>query len=367
MTSIRFSDMAGELKTDPDSLRWFIELWFDAEDIVVIQKLTDKTKREFLALPAKDLLENAENILNRYSSDTHKLEYYYGVNPVQRIIGEWEPTRRQAGLGQIKGFFADLDVKSGAFESEGQILKYLEKLAIKPTTVVQSGSGGIHASWKVSGQIEPEDLKAWWVYLQHMAPEGVNIDRLVNVDRIFRLPGSVRWSKTGGHSSTVKLIDGCREESTIEQVRDLTGELFQDHRRKQKILKSQKTLMIDRAFKKADNNSGLVKLLCERRTNEMDWSEILEPHGWELYRTNHDGTRQWQRPGGKGKSATTDYTHHDGTISEVMSLLSGSPDTNLIDLKEVGIPLTKFQVLLRLQYTDDLNQLITDFRNKENS
>lgn len=367
ISTVRFADVAGTLETDINSLRWFIELWFNPEDIVVIQKLSDNRDRQFLALPARDLYENAELILAQHSVSGVRNDFYYGVNPVQHEISSWSKTRRQAGLGNIKGFFVDLDVKPGAFDSKADILEYLKTVAIRPTTVVESGSGGIHATWKASGQIEPEDLKAWWAYLQSLAPDGVNIDRLVNVDRIFRLPGSVRWSKTGASTSTVKLIDGCNESHSVEEFRKLSKTAYNGYRKHLKIIKAQKTVMLDRQFNSASQDRpGYVKAICESRADELDWAEILEPAGWTFQRENSDGSRQWIRPGSSQKSAVTDYTHSDGSVSGVMSLLSSSPDSGLLDLKEVGIPLTKFHVLLRLRFADDLDALITNFTNKEN-
>lgn len=363
---VTFGDLVGRLDTDANSLRWFIELWFEEDDIVTIQKLPHDGKRQFLALPAKHLHANAEMILNQKAVEGTKNEFYYGINPVAREIHNWSDTRRQAGFGYIKGFYADLDVKNGAFESREQILSYIEGLEIQPTTVVESGSGGMHLTWKITGQIEPEDLKGWWAYLQSKAPEGVGIDRLVNVDRIFRLPGSLRWSKNGSLNTKLQLINGSRKTHTIEDARNLTKEPLEQHRNRQKMFKAQKTVMLDRKFNSVNTGKpGLIKSLCEMKADEMDWSEILEPEGWSLLRESSDGSRQWIRPGSSQKSAVTDYTHSDGTVSGVMSLLSSSPDSGLLDLKEVGIPLTKFHILLRLRFEDDLDALINHFINKE--
>jgi len=352
ISTIRFGDVAGTLEADTNSLRW------------LIQRLAEGRDRQFLALPAQDLYANADFLLSQHTVDGQRNDFYYGVNPVKHEIYSWSKTRRQAGLGDIKGFFADLDVKPGAFESKEAILNFLKLVPIRPTTITESGSGGIHATWKASGQIQPEDLKAWWAYLQSLAPEGVNIDRLVNVDRILRLPGSVRWSKTGAFTSTVKLIDGCREVHDVAEFKNLSKEAYAGYRTSQKIVRAQKTVMLDRKFNSISQaRPGYVKAICESKSDELDWAEILEPAGWTFQRENSDGSRHWIRPGSSQKSAVTDYTHSDGTVSGVMSLLSSSPDSGLLDLKEAGIPLTKFHVLLRLQFEDDLDALIKHFYN----
>jgi hypothetical protein len=45
----------------------------------------------------------------------------------------------------------------------------------------------------------------------------------------------------------------------------------------------------------------------------VDWAEILEPHGWELTATLSDGSRRWKRPGKaeRGHGATTGGGGHD--------------------------------------------------------
>jgi hypothetical protein len=44
--------------------------------------------------------------------------------------------------------------------------------------------------------------------------------------------------------------------------------------------------------------------------------------------------------------------------SPVMSLLSMSEETGLADLKDAGINLTKYRVMLRLQYQDDEKKMV---------
>lgn len=367
-TSVNFDDVAGILKTDEDSLRWFIELWFDPEDKVVLQRTSDTGDRGFLALPAKDLYENAGTVLNQFQMDGKRFEFHYGVNPVQFDIHSWSNTRKQSGLARVNGFYADFDVKPRAFPSEQAILDFIETLGIKPTSVVQSGSGGIHASWRVDGDLTQADLKGWWAYMQSKAPEGVQIDRLIDIFRILRLPGSVRWSKSGGAVSQVKLIGGSSVRTPLDQYRELIKEPLAAKIKAERKTRAEYTIKLDRKFNSThtapttlEQASGFVKGICEARINELDWMEILQPAGWTFLKEANDGSRQWIRPGSKQKSATTDFTHPDGSVSDVMSLLSSSPDSDLLDLRDAGVPLTKLVVHLRLNFSNNLEQLIATY------
>ena len=89
--------------------------------------------------------------------------------------------------------------------------------------------------------------------------------------------------------------------------------------------------------------------------DHLSWSDILTPHGWKFRRQQGDGSKEWARPGQNARSAVTDYQG-----SPVMSLLSMSPATRMSDLLDAGIPLTKYRVLLRLEYDDDEEKLIID-------
>ena len=67
------------------------------------------------------------------------------------------------------------------------------------------------------------------------------------------------------------------------------------------------------------------------------------------------------RPGKGDRSAVVDYTDENGVVSPVMSLLSKSEMTGLLDLYEAAIPLTKYQVLLRTRYQDNEANLLKEY------
>ncbi len=90
----------------------------------------------------------------------------------------------------------------------------------------------------------------------------------------------------------------------------------------------------------------------------LRWDDILVPHGWRFINEGTEGRRLWSRPGGDyRKSAVTDW---EGSEGNVMSLMSTSRETGLLDLLEAHIPLTKERVLLRLSFNDQY-ELMTDW------
>lgn len=368
MAGIRFGDVAGSIDPDSQSLRKFIDAWFLPEDLIILDKTPQDGPKSFITIPAMELHTNAETALELKSHGGVKNSLYFCLNPAKQEIADWSTTRKEAGISELRGFFADLDVKEGGFTSQEEILFYLKTLAIQPTNIVESGSGGIHATWRASGTVSQEDYRAWWCYLQSKAPHGVQIDRLINMDRIFRLPGSVRWPKAGEKHTVLQLIGGTGEATDVEKFRELSQDPYKSKVKQERKTYTEYTVFLDRKFNKFNTKAaqGLVKDICEKRIDELDWADILTPAGWTSNRTNHDGTRQWIRPGSNQKSAVTDWVKPEtGQPSNVMSLLSSSPDSKLLDLKEAGVALTKMVVLLRLKYQDNLDALLQDFYYKE--
>lgn len=364
MTSISFGDYAGSIETKPDDLTTFTELWYETGETIVVQLTPENGKPFFLTTDRETILDDPENLLSLRVIDGTRHHMYFQVNPaLNELPGETSKTRKEAGVKEIRGFYADLDLKAGSFTSTEQIMQYLSSLEVVPTIAVESGSGGIHAYWKVSGEANREDLRAWWTYLQSKAPEGVNIDRLIDAERVLRVPGSVRWPKDGSKHAVLGVLGGSGESVEVETFRNISRPSYEAHRaaladvqKRDRALKSD----LDKGIPLPGFNNFLLKALVESKVNSLSWDEVLIPNGWEYLRTDYGGSRQWKRPGSDQKSATTDYTHVDGSISDVMSLLSSSPDSGLLDLKDAGIPLTKYRVLLRLTYQDNVENLLKD-------
>lgn len=93
-----------------------------------------------------------------------------------------------------------------------------------------------------------------------------------------------------------------------------------------------------------------------------DWSEILEPHGWALVKTDSGGIRYWRRPG-------KDATGHGGSRDHAHSATTGkdpardrlwvfSTSTEL----DAGVPMTKGYVYAALNHNGDLHSAAQDLK-----
>ena len=98
-------------------------------------------------------------------------------------------------------------------------------------------------------------------------------------------------------------------------------------------------------------------MIDELAEEYLDWAEILEGYGWTYFREGGDGSEEWTRPGGVGKSATVNWPE---SPESPMSLFSDDPSTGLADLKEAEIHLTKWRVFLRLVHGDDVWAALDD-------
>lgn len=97
--------------------------------------------------------------------------------------------------------FVDLDVKIGAFPSLAAVMDFLDRLPLKPTAVINSGTGA-HAWWIFKEPFElltPENLagfdslsRGWLEFLRRSTGPSITIDSTVDAARVLRLPGTVR-------------------------------------------------------------------------------------------------------------------------------------------------------------------------------
>lgn len=367
--TVRFGDVIGSTNQEPWHLEKFVEHWFRPDDDVVISGFPYPQGRKiFTSVKAETIREFASSVVDLSSGEDGRQTLYFGINPVRDTSLIQRNQRGSNNSREIYGFFIDLDVKPGSFESKKQIGEFLVSLPIQPTLVVDGGKGGgVHAYWRLNdfdtSKATKEHLKMFWCWVQSLAPDGVSIDGLIDKERLARLPSAPRWNGSF-MEDRIRLVGGTEKRIRLTDVVNASEAAYEAHKASVREVR-QRVLQQD---KHLEENAGglnnlLTKMLIERNVNKLDWADILTPHGWELLRTGHDGERHWQRPGGKGKSAVTDYTHEDGTTSGVMSMFSMSPDTGLLGLKEAGIHLTKYRVLLELTYGGDVNALITDYRN----
>lgn len=422
---MRLSDHLGTITTDVSHLHKFVKAWFDPNDRVVLVGIPLDGSRKVLSMQttAKDLSEITAEELTQMSfiKETGvRMSMYVGINPVKE---ENKITLRSRGtkddIQRIIGLFVDLDVKRGAFASKSDIHKFLDTLPLKPTIVIDNGeNGGIHAYWKVVREdqslviIDNDVRKGWWAYLQKRLGDEVKIDKLTDSTRISRLPSGIYWPKDGTSKSDIVRVHTLNPENvyTSDQLQDVIGDSIREYQLEMaaKRKSSEWFSMVD--VRAVENQGGDVSYpdyfapayrrnseqMIKERTKALsdrlesygidltveqvflkmsvienlyndrsDWDEILKPHGWTYLKTQDDGSRVFARPGRDERSAVVDYVSPDGEKSHVMSLLSSSPETNLSDLKEAGVPLTKYRVALRLNFDDDEIKMLAAHMGKD--
>lgn len=365
---MKLSDYAGEVRISSNDAKNFVQSWFKADDKICISGLRSErtgsmdavsqsmTAREFVSTTDDKSLEDTV-----FGEDGSMWNIYISVSPIKEDV-----TLKQRGtksnVDYVPGVWADLDVKEGGFSSQEEILKWLNTLELLPTAVCSSGSKGVHAYWKLRWDEKGNEtlVDSWWSYLDEMAGER-KIDKLVDITRILRLPGTIRFPKkeeTSGKLGSVSLISIHPERRySVSQIQEVSAEAMarKAAERKRTIQKiAERRAQVDelaRTMIDTDGRWGYLQAIAhvEDYVNEnWQWANILEPHGWKYRRTLPDGSKEWARPGQSDRSAVVDY---EG--SPVMSLLSMSESTGLSDLKDAGVPLTKYTVALRLMFNDD--------------
>lgn len=376
---MKLDDYAGEVRISSEDAVAFVKTWFKPTDRICISALRSEgtggvdavaqtmTAREFIDTTDDKALEAV--IFD--PEDGSRWNLYISVSPVKEDV-QLRRRGTKSNVDYIPGVWADIDVQQGGFESEEVLLGWLDALALPPSIICSSGSSGVHAYWRLkwSEQGDEKLVDAWWSYLDEAAGEDRAIDKLVDSTRILRMPGSVRFPKKDerknhkiGSVSIIKLTDN---QYSVEEVRAVSAEATAKKAaiRKQTIERDK-----ERRMSVDELAAGLIhrpevgrwELLqavanVEDFVNDhMSWEDILKPHGWKLRRTQSDGSKEWARPGQNARSAVTDYQG-----SPVMSLLSMSPATRMSDLLDAAIPLTKYRVLLRLEYNDDEEKLVID-------
>lgn len=371
---MKFTDKVGNLEISPESAIQFVQSWFLPDDrICVVGRRTVRTGSLDVVsqtMAASELIDSLEEGMLEsiiFDSDGSSYNLYVSVCPVQEDLGLFRRGTKD-NVAYVPGVWADLDIKEGGFTSEEEILSWLASLPLRPSIICGSGSGGIHAYWRLNWdqQGDGELVEQWWSFLHEMAGDR-SIDKLVDTTRILRIPGSVYFPKPDAEDQSLKMVKLISLSGYVydkKQLQDVSHDAYE--RRKA----SRAKLRYDDAQRKMDVDSLARSLMSNGVTGrwalmraiaaiedfinkDMDWTDILIPHGWTLRQELRDGSSEWARPGQSDRSAVTDYED-----SPVMSLLSTSEDTGLSDLKDAGIPLTKYRVLLRLDFNDDEKALV---------
>lgn len=358
----------------PEMAATFFRDWFDAEDklISVITrinpvKLAAQSERlNHLHQPPTVFREAFESASmdDLIYSDGVRYNLYMGVG----LLSKAPDVGRKGGkrdVVRVPGVWVDLDVgKDGVFRDEEHALSLLRSVKPWPTIVVATGTGGVHAYWKVRGGLGPQDAEElvarWWAHLS--AEADAKIDKLVNCDRIMKLPGSIRWEKDpGDQPALVRLLHSSTETVKAGELVRVSEAAWLDYRdrvtRKRREVEERRlavhTLTASELSRAGRWGPLLSAIGLEDEFNETHtWHEVLEPLGWLDIGSDSDGRTLWARPdqsrGATYKSAATDFQG-----SHVMTLFSDSPITNLWPLNEAGIPLTKYRVWVQTRYGGD--------------
>lgn len=316
-----------------------------------------------------------------FDSDGSSWNIYAGICPVREELSIYRRGTKD-NIAYVPGLWADIDIKPGSFDTEKDILDWLHSLALTPTMICGSGSGGVHAYWRAhwTEQFDENLVERWWSYLDEEAGENRTIDKLIDTTRMLRLPGTVHFPKLTSSSSDasrklgmVKIIELTGKTYGAQQVMDITegAYLRRGERRKRLVGEDAQRRIDGDALAKsllADKIVGRWRLLKaiayieDIVANNYSWDDILVPMGWTFMKQLRDGSNEWARPGRNERSAVVDF---EG--SSVMSLLSTSQETGLFDLKDSGIALSKYRVLLRLHFNDDTNALIRSVIHNQNN
>lgn len=375
-----FNDIAGTLTVQPLEAAQLIKRWFDPTDIVVLSgKRVDRIKGANVmsqCLPAWELIadlesDGAADILYSLATEPVPLDLYVNVGTPRQELGGIYKRAKEEDLARVIGIVGDFDVKVGSFDSTQSILDFLSKLPLPPTMVVESGSGGVHAWWKIRhNQPVPTILgkevgERWWAYLNKVSTEDyrAQIDKISDTARMLRLPGTIHWPRPGsnGVPSSVKLVMCDGPEYTIKQILDASGKAWEERlASRARTREADRKLHLD-AQEYASMVSGgrweqmiAVSSVEQWFTENVAWESILAPAGWTFTRQGAEGRQEWARPGRDDKSAVVGWDESP----DVMSLLSTSHDTGLLDLLDAGVPLTKWRVSMRLNFHDDYQSLV---------
>jgi hypothetical protein len=371
---VKLDSLLGSIDTDAQAARRFISAWYKPDDLVTLIAIRDKRPNRphvvAQALTASELVEalegaDGEELLSSWTLDSDSFwNLYVRVNPSKSAPADIFKPGGDDNVACVRGAWVDLDVKPHSFESQDTALNFLRGLAVWPTTVVLTGSGGVHAYWRLEEDLtvtHGRDLtRAWWSYLSEEAAKvGAEVDRLVDMSRMMRLPGSVRWPRAGEEkpphpvtlhyvsdkSVPVKALREASAEANDRRVARVKAVNVADRERFTARREMTEAFAVSNEWSKLQ----LLANIEDAFARVYSWDEILTPRGWTYLRTDHSERREWARPGRDEKSATTDWPESP----DVMSLLSSSEETGLFDLKEADVPLTKYRVMLRLAFNDD--------------
>lgn len=364
--AITWMELVGDTTVDPEEAVKFLEWRFRKDDVVAIR--THGKTWSTWAMP----LDMAIDTIRESLEDVAKqVDVYFALNPLKEPFtdenGNYYATSkhgvRKEHVKTWRTLYADIDVKAGSFDNQDDVRRWIESLDVIPGAVVwtQGDKGGCHLYFKTNFTTELDFYDAQemlWSYLQAQAPEDISVDRLVDVTRVARLPGSTRHAS--GTEKNAHVTAEYIEDAPVldrETFDKLVEQPYKETRERQRVTRGSSEGLfagIEGLAKDSIAGIALRMYLIDRVGEYFTWEEILTEAGWTYYRPDKDGASQWTRPGGEGKSAVVGYTRDDAN----MSLFSWDQGTGLADLYEIEEPLTMFRVLVRLWFNDDYEAAI---------
>lgn len=344
-----------------EAVKW-MKFWFKPTDITSIVGLGDGPPQAF-TFNRDTLIKYIEKDFEKITANGTNL-YFMTATAQKRQEKARDSSHRTKAkdFKAMRGVWVDLDCgKDGAFQTPEAVDAFIEGLVPKPGAIVKTGSGGAHVYWAVkdpSNIVVEEAGLRWWSYIQSQAPEGVSIDRLTDVKtRILRLPGSLRWPKPGEDANPKQVVvsytgaPAINADDIVMYSETSYPAAQKDAQKRRAHLDRVSTELGQHAAALGPwNMATILSDIDEMVHSAITWQELLESHGWTCL-GNSGNAVLWQRPGSDQKSATTDY---EGDATRAMSLLSDSPDTGLLDLKENDEPISLWRAVLRLNFDDNV-------------
>ena len=368
------TNLIKELTPEPKSALAFFDIWFKNVDWSSLISFVRIHPTKPGALPIVVSISDAYEAISSSGLDDLIWDngsfydlYYSAVTMIR-------PEKGRGGLRHVKevpGVWVDLDVKPGSFDDQEQAMQLLRDCPLPPTAIVLTGSGGIHAYWRLdvpAGTEEGRELNLrWWCLLTSIVYP-ISIDRLVDPSRVLRVPGSIRWPKKFDQTPKRVTLHYTNDVSySAEQIRLATQDIWDEHlnrinNTRDKVLQSRIQVQqhLQRLVSEDSSNKWLRYMdiaYIEDKFNEMySWDSVLEPLGWTKLGEDEDHRVLWSRPGdGVRKSATTDWPDSP----HIMSLFSTAEETGLLDLHDSEIPLTKYRVWVHLTWGGDERSAIS--------
>jgi len=120
--------------------------------------------------------------------------------------------RKRYNIGSCSSVYLDIDVKPGAYDTQKEALVALRDFCkkynlIKPSMIVESGTGGLHVYWTADELFSPTEHEVFSTSIINMAQEfGLLFDQECTKDlcRLLRIPGT--WNFKHEPAQPVNLL-----------------------------------------------------------------------------------------------------------------------------------------------------------------